>query len=156
MCEPGAGAHEHERCNDGEHPSPRGREVLHEVPSRHMLAAILLSACVVPERWHLTAISDGSNTGAIAQRLTRERFATVAKSIPPGRAEVGFSDVGWMTRSDCSDWETSSPYSSSSWTIFIERRMLARLATPTGAQEKSRPTVHSQPARAPSWVSACP
>jgi tetratricopeptide (TPR) repeat protein len=65
-----------------------------------MLAGILLAACIVPERWHMTAIFDSSSAGTIAQRLKRESFTAVAKSIPADGTEVGFSDLGWVTRSE--------------------------------------------------------
>ena len=64
-----------------------------------MLASILLSACMVPERLHLTMIGAGTGSGAaIAQRLETESFDSVAKSISPDSADVAFYEIGWLTR----------------------------------------------------------
>lgn len=69
-----------------------------------MLASILLSACVVPYRLHLTSIVTAPDKAApIAARLRGESFAAVAKSLPKDDYSVGFSDIGWVTRSEIAD-----------------------------------------------------
>jgi len=64
-----------------------------------MLAGILLAACMVPERLHLTGIiADPAYGGAIAQRLKHETFDRVAKTLPADDPKVGFATIGWITR----------------------------------------------------------
>ncbi len=66
-----------------------------------MLASILLAACAVPERLHLTAVGGyGAQAPAIALRVKREGFAAVAKSLPRDDPTVGVSDRGWISRDD--------------------------------------------------------
>jgi tetratricopeptide (TPR) repeat protein len=63
-----------------------------------MIASVLLAACVVPYRLHLTGIvAYPQRAAAIAERLKHERFEAVAKSLPPDDPEVGFKDLGWGT-----------------------------------------------------------
>jgi tetratricopeptide (TPR) repeat protein len=68
-----------------------------------MLLGILLAACMVPERLHLSEIvatANGDIAATIARRIDRDGFEAVARSLDPNGSDTGYRDLGWLTRDD--------------------------------------------------------